>query len=70
MAYVGHSVYTFSKIFMKPECTKDPCFVSYLADEPKLQLVLFTSAKANPISSDVNLVDAINDFNYNEEMER
>lgn len=71
MAYIGHSVYTFTRIFMTPECTKDPCFSSYLADEDhKLQLILFTSAKANPISSEVHLVELIEDFDYHVEFKR
>lgn len=70
-AYVGHSIYTFSRIFVTPGCTKDPCFQSYLeAADPELQLVLFTSAKANPISSEVHLLDALTEFDYHKEFVR
>lgn len=70
MAYIGHSVYTFTKIFTSPECTKDPCFESFLATNPELQLTLFTSAKANPISSEVHLLESITEFDYNTEFEK
>lgn len=70
LAYVGHSVYTFTKIFASPECTKDPCFESFLATNPKLQLTLFTSAKANPISNEVHLVESITEFDYDTEFEK
>lgn len=67
MAYVGHSVYTFAKIFRAPECTKEPCFSSFLDESPHLQLALFTSHKANPISSEVHLVESIAEFDYSKE---
>lgn len=70
LAYVGHSVYTFSRIFMTPECTKDPCFGSFLANEPLLQLAFFVSHKTTPLSSEVHLLDLIGDFDYGSELEK
>lgn len=55
---------------MTPECSKDPCFESFLAEKPKLQLALFVSHKANPMSSEVHLLEAISDFDYHSELEK
>lgn len=70
LAYIGHSVYTFTQIFQMLTCTKEPCFTSYLSEGPKLQYTLFSSESANPASSrDVNLLK--NDvFPYDTEFEK
>lgn len=70
VAFVAHSLYVFISIFMVPTCSKTPCFGSFLATEPELQLILFTSAKANPISSEVHLLHREEEFDYNKEFER
>lgn len=68
--YIAHSIYTLVKLFSTPICSKQPCFQSYFATNPKLQLVLFTSHTSNPISSEVTKITSIRRFDYYNEYKR
>lgn len=70
LCYIGHSIYTLVKLFRTPVCSQTPCFKSYLASNPKLQLALFTSTTNNPISSEVTKLASIGRFDYNNEYTR
>uniref|UniRef100_A0A023ETS2 Lipid scramblase CLPTM1L n=2 Tax=Aedes albopictus TaxID=7160 RepID=A0A023ETS2_AEDAL len=70
LCYIGHSIYTLVKLFRAPVCSQTPCFKSYLASNPKLQLALFTSTTNNPISSEVTKLASIKRFDYYNEYKR
>ncbi|XP_055644146.1 lipid scramblase CLPTM1L [Toxorhynchites rutilus septentrionalis] len=68
--YIAHSVYTLVALFRLPTCSQAPCFQSYLAKEPQLQLVLFTSSTSNPLNSEVSKIHSIQNFNCNNALQR
>lgn len=70
IAYIGHSMFALSRLFMTLECSETPCYTSYLQTEPKLQMLLFTSVTKNPISSEVTEVATLNRFNFHTEINR
>ncbi|XP_055607225.1 lipid scramblase CLPTM1L isoform X2 [Uranotaenia lowii] len=70
MCYISHSVYTLVKLFTTPVCSQKPCFHSYLANNPKLQLLFFMSTTSNPIGSEVKKIETIRSFEYNNEFTR
>lgn len=70
LAYIAHSIYTLAQLFKSPSCSSSPCYTSYLANNPKLQLLLFTSTTSNPIASEVTNVLVLRGFNYLEPFQR
>lgn len=66
LSYILYSVYSLSLLFSAPQCSGKPCFTSFLATNPKLQLLLFTATKYNPISSEVTKLTTIKKFDYRE----
>jgi hypothetical protein len=70
IAFIANSIYTLSLLFVAPKCTDSPCFTSYLAQNPKLQLVLFTSVQPNPISTEVTKILTISNFDYRSPYQR
>uniref|UniRef100_A0A1Q3G2Q6 Lipid scramblase CLPTM1L n=1 Tax=Culex tarsalis TaxID=7177 RepID=A0A1Q3G2Q6_CULTA len=65
VCYLSHSIYTLVKLFKPPQCSEKPCFYSYFASHPKLQLILFTSTTSNPISSELSKISTFRNFDYN-----
>ncbi|XP_063697364.1 lipid scramblase CLPTM1L [Culicoides brevitarsis] len=70
LAYIAHSIYTLAQLFKSPSCSSSPCYTSYLANNPKLQLLLFTSTTSNPIASEVTNVLVLRGFNYLEPVQK
>lgn len=70
IAYIGHSIFSLSRLFTTLECSETPCFTSYLQTEPKLQMLLFTSVTKNPISSEVSAVATLSHFDVHAEINR
>lgn len=70
LLYIGHSMWSLAHLFNTLQCTDTPCFKSYLATNPKLQLALFTSHASNPISTEVKKVVTIRNFDYRNEFHR
>lgn len=69
-AYIIHSMWSLSLLFSSLKCSEKVCYTSYLAKNPKLQMVLFTSVSPNPQISDVTEIATIKNFNYRETLER
>lgn len=63
-------MWTLAQLFATLQCSGEPCFKSYLENQPKLQLLLFTSHHHKPIRNEVKKITTINNFNYNEELHR
>ncbi|XP_013108233.1 lipid scramblase CLPTM1L [Stomoxys calcitrans] len=64
LGYIGHSMWMMAQLFTNLKCTDVPCYKSFLSNSPRMQLALFTSATANPISSEVTKLDSIKNFKY------
>lgn len=69
-AYIGHSMWALAQLFGTLHCSELPCFTSYLASDPKLQLVLFISTQPNPQATDVTEVAVFADFDYMSDISR
>ncbi|XP_030378670.1 cleft lip and palate transmembrane protein 1-like protein [Scaptodrosophila lebanonensis] len=69
LAYIAHSIYQMSQLFNKLQCTGMPCYTSFLADNPKMQLALFTSLTRNPIAAEVHDVYKTQKFDYSSPFE-
>lgn len=68
--YMGHSMWTLSKLFNALECTAHPCFHSFLAKQPELQLLLYTSPSNRPVAHEVQPLAVVQYFDYLEPFER
>jgi hypothetical protein len=67
VVYVGYSMYTFSLIFRKLKCSDETnCFFNFLNRNPKMQLALFSSTQMNPISTEVQKLVVVRNFDYTE----
>ncbi|XP_055381132.1 lipid scramblase CLPTM1L [Condylostylus longicornis] len=64
LIYIGNSMWIMSQLFVNIQCSSEPCYKSFLDTKPKLQLALFASTSINPLSSEVQKVAAIPNFNY------
>ncbi|XP_075969955.1 lipid scramblase CLPTM1L [Anticarsia gemmatalis] len=54
--YVINTIWTLAEIFIPPECSRgERCFTSYLASNPVLHLVLYTSIKEHPFLDGISL---------------
>jgi len=70
MAYISHSIWNLAKLFIPPPCSPDiHCIDYYLRHNPKLQMILFSSARLRP-NSDPQLVTSVRDFDYNTPFEK
>ncbi|XP_053692703.1 lipid scramblase CLPTM1L [Sabethes cyaneus] len=70
LCYIGHSFYTLLRLFKTPACSQKPCFQSYLAANPQLQLALFMSTNSNPTSGAVTKLDSLRPFDYYSNQQR
>jgi hypothetical protein len=67
LAYIFYSMWTFAQLFRSLECSdQTTCFQSFLNKKPKMQLALFTSTSLSPISTEVNKLTNIRNFDYSE----
>ncbi|XP_017030604.1 lipid scramblase CLPTM1L [Drosophila kikkawai] len=66
LAYILHSIYQMSQLFTTLQCSNLPCYTSFLADRPRLQLALFSSLSRNPIASEVRDLYKAERFDYHE----
>ncbi|KAH8387829.1 hypothetical protein KR093_009721 [Drosophila rubida] len=64
LAYIMHSIYQMSQIFTTLQCSDTPCYTSFLADQPPMQLALFSSLTRNPIASEVQALHKQQRFDY------
>ncbi|XP_020803642.1 cleft lip and palate transmembrane protein 1-like protein [Drosophila serrata] len=66
LAYILHSIYQMSQLFTTLQCSDLPCYTSFLAERPRLQLALFSSLSRNPIASEVRDLYKAERFDYHE----
>ncbi|EDV92310.1 cleft lip and palate transmembrane protein 1-like protein [Drosophila grimshawi] len=64
LAYILHSIYQMSQLFTTLQCSDSPCYTSFLADRPRMQLALFSSINRNPIASEVHDIYKEKRFDY------
>jgi len=64
LAYIVHSIYQMSQIFTTLQCSESPCYTSFLAEKPRMQLALFSSLTRNPIASEVQNLYKEKRFDY------
>ncbi|BFG00150.1 cleft lip and palate transmembrane protein 1-like protein [Drosophila madeirensis] len=69
LAYIAHSIYQMSQLFTKLSCTAQPCYTSFLAEKPRMQLALFTSRTPQPIASEVQDIYKAKRFDYSRPFE-
>ncbi|KAK7874007.1 hypothetical protein R5R35_013418 [Gryllus longicercus] len=72
IGYVLHSIWTLGQLFIPPSCQpKDNCIKSYLNNNPKLQLYLYTSVTPHPNRErDAVFIDSIQEFDYTKPTDR
>ncbi|KAM7349608.1 lipid scramblase CLPTM1L [Cochliomyia hominivorax] len=70
LGYIGHSMWMMAQLFTTLKCSDIPCYISFLTNKPRMQLALFTSTGANPISTEVTKLDSVKNFNYWENYEK
>ncbi|XP_034489727.1 cleft lip and palate transmembrane protein 1-like protein [Drosophila innubila] len=70
VAYIVHSIYQMSQIFTTLQCSDSPCYRSFLAEQPRLQLALFSSLSRNPIGSEVQDLYKEKRFDYGKAFEQ
>lgn len=68
--YIAYSIWTMIQLFNSLQCTGKPCYTSFLATKPQLQIALFTSENPNPLSNQVKEVEVFHNFNYAEDFEK
>lgn len=70
-AYIIHSAWTLGQLFMPPSCPEySECLHPLIAQEPKFQLLAFTSQKKMPeYATDLRLVHRVHQFDYLKEQE-
>ncbi|EDX17791.1 GD17104 [Drosophila simulans] len=66
LAYIGHSIYQMSQLFTTLQCSGVPCYTSFLADRPRLQLALFSSLSRSPIATEVRDLYKAKRFDYDQ----
>ncbi|XP_017012948.2 lipid scramblase CLPTM1L [Drosophila takahashii] len=69
LAYISHSIYQMSQLFTTLQCSGTPCYQSFLADRPRLQLALFSSLSRSPIASEVRDLYKAKSFDYHQGFE-
>ena len=68
ISYICYSIYTVSLLFTLPPCDEG-CVKSYLRDQPKLNLHLFTSITKYPLKNEITQIYMDADFDYIHEKE-
>ncbi|XP_053947801.1 lipid scramblase CLPTM1L [Anastrepha ludens] len=64
MAYIAHSMWVMAQLFTTLHCSSQPCYTSFLSENPRMQLALFTSSSINPISSEASKIFSTKNFDY------
>lgn len=64
MAYIAHSMWVMAQLFTTLHCSGQPCYSSFLSDNPRMQLALFTSTTPNPITNEVSKIFSTKRFDY------
>ncbi|XP_054730391.1 lipid scramblase CLPTM1L [Anastrepha obliqua] len=64
MAYIAHSMWVMAQLFTTLQCSSQPCYTSFLSENPRMQLALFTSSSINPISSEASKIFSTKNFDY------
>lgn len=64
MAYIAHSMWVIAQLFTTLHCSDRPCYSSFLTDNRRMQLALFTSITPNPITSEVFKIFSTKNFDY------
>lgn len=64
MAYIAHSMWVMAQLFTTLHCSDQTCYSSFLNDNPRMQLALFTSITPNPITSEVSKIFSTKNFDY------
>lgn len=59
-----------SQLFTTLHCTETPCYESFLAQHPRMQLALFSSQTRNPIASEVQDLYKERRFDYTQPFDR
>ncbi|XP_043287442.1 cleft lip and palate transmembrane protein 1-like protein [Venturia canescens] len=68
--YIIYSLYSLSQLFVPPPCdNEETCLKSYLRNNPKLELYLFSSPTSRPNSNEVLPVSYVSPFNYSSTFE-
>ncbi|XP_023307212.2 cleft lip and palate transmembrane protein 1-like protein [Lucilia cuprina] len=70
LGYIGHSMWMMAQLFTTLKCSDIPCYTSFLTNKPRMQVALFTSTSANPISAEVTKLESLKNFNYWEHYEK
>lgn len=70
LAYIMHSIYQMSQLFTTLHCTETPCYESFLAQRPRMQLALFSSQTRSPIASEVQDLYKERRFDYTQPFDR
>lgn len=69
LAFIGHSIWNLIQIFRPPICNVgDMCYSSYLNQKPSLDLLVYITD--NSYSRGEELVLTLENFNYNQHIER
>lgn len=70
--YITHTMWTLAQLFIPPSCTATTkyCLKPFLKNNPKLELLLYTSASSKPTQTEVQLIDRISKFEYSEPFEK
>uniref|UniRef100_W8BXX7 Lipid scramblase CLPTM1L n=2 Tax=Ceratitis capitata TaxID=7213 RepID=W8BXX7_CERCA len=63
-AYIVHSIWMMAQLFTALKCSDKPCYSSFLSENPRMQLALFTSINPNPITTEVSKVFSTKNFDY------
>lgn len=71
LIFVGRSIWSIYSIWQAPKCNpliQEPCYHSFLNDNPKLDLLVFTAD--NSKSGKFELILWLEDFDYRNQIER
>ncbi|KAL5275544.1 CLPTM1L family protein [Megaselia abdita] len=68
--YLGNSIWSVAQLFRNIQCTSVPCYTSFLAINPNLQLAIFTSPTRSPIASETTKLLNIRRWDYTNEYEK
>lgn len=70
LGFMLHSVWSIYNLSLPPNCPiEKTCLKSSLLRNPKLELILFTSVRENPVARDVSLVLGKENYDYKEAFE-
>ncbi|KAH8306888.1 hypothetical protein KR018_011695, partial [Drosophila ironensis] len=69
LGYISHSIYQMSQLFSKLKCTDIPCYTTFLADNPRMQLALYASQTRHPIAAETHNLYINDSFDYTANLE-